>query len=137
MLSPKPCSAWLAFGTTIDTIPAPVPYLHAPADRVQAWRARLAGIRGPRVGLVWSCKPTRKNDHNRSIALSRLETLLSVAGVEFVSLQREYRESDLAAPERLPITRLDKLFTDFAETAAAIGDLDLVIAVDTAVAHLA
>lgn len=83
----------LAFGTTIDTIPAPVPYLHAPADRAQAWRARLAGVRRPRIGLVWSGKPTHKNDHNRSIALSRLEPLLSAGGVEFVSLQREYRES--------------------------------------------
>jgi ADP-heptose:LPS heptosyltransferase len=62
---------------------------------------------------------------------------LSVAGTQFVSLQREYRASDLAALARLPIRRIDDLLTDFADTAAVIGELDLVIAVDTAVAHLA
>jgi Tfp pilus assembly protein PilF len=127
----------LAFGTTIDTIPAPVPYLHAPGKRAKIWRDRLAGIGRPRVGLVWSGKPSHKNDHNRSIALSRLKPLLSVGGTHFISLQREYRDSDLAALGRLPIRRLDEFLTDFADTAAVIGELDLIITVDTAVAHLA
>jgi tetratricopeptide (TPR) repeat protein len=127
----------LAFGTTLETVPAPLPYLRPPAERVQDWRARLAGIRKPRVGLVWSGKPTHKNDHNRSIALSRLEPLLSVPGIEFVSLQREYRDSDGPAIARLPLMRLDDALRDFADTAAVIAELDLVISVDTAVAHLA
>jgi len=127
----------LAFGTTAATIPAPVPYLRVPAERINAWRARLAHLGRPRVGLVWSGKPSHKNDHNRSIALSCLEPLLSVAGVAFVSLQREYREAEMPALAGLPILRLDDAITDFADTAAAIGELDLVIAVDTAVAHLA
>ncbi|MGA9004452.1 MAG: tetratricopeptide repeat protein [Pseudolabrys sp.] len=127
----------LAFGTTIETIPASVPYLHAPAERVEKWRARFADLERPRIGLVWSGKPSHKNDHNRSIALSQLEPLLSLAGVQFVSLQREYRDSDLPVLNRLPVLRIDDALTDFAETAAAIGELDLVIAVDTAVAHLA
>ena len=127
----------LAFGTTIDTIPASVPYLHTPGKRAKVWRDRLADLRRPRIGLVWSGKTTHKNDHNRSIALSRLKPLLSVAGTQFVSLQREYRASDIAALDQLPIRRLDDLLTDFADTAAVIGELDLVIAVDTAVAHLA
>jgi hypothetical protein len=127
----------LSFGTTATTIPASVPYLSAPAERVVAWRTRLAHLGKPRVGLVWSGKPSHKNDHNRSIALSRLEPLLSVPDVTFVSLQREYRETELPALARLPVFRLDETITDFADTAAAIGELDLVIAVDTAVAHLA
>jgi tetratricopeptide (TPR) repeat protein len=127
----------LSFGTTATTIPASVPYLSAPAERVGAWRTRLAHLGKPRVGLVWSGKPSHKNDHNRSIALSRLEPLLSVPDVTFVSLQREYRETELPALARLPVFRLDETITDFADTAAAIGELDLVIAVDTAVAHLA
>jgi tetratricopeptide (TPR) repeat protein len=127
----------LSFGTTATTIPASVPYLRAPAERVEAWRARLAHLGKPRIGLVWSGKPSHKNDHNRSIALSRLEPLLSIPGVAFVSLQREYRAAELTALARLPILRLDEAITDFADTAAVIGELDLVIAVDTAVAHLA
>jgi len=127
----------LAFGTTVETIPASVPYLDAPAKRARSWRERLADIGRPRVGLVWSGKPGHKNDHNRSIALSRLKPLLSVGGVGFVSLQQECRDSDLAVLDRLPIRRFDKLLTDFADTAAVIGELDLVITVDTAVAHLA
>ena len=79
----------------------------------QASAPRFGGIgwrdlRRPRIGLVWSGKPTHKNDHNRSIALSRLKPLLSVAGTQFVSLQREYRASDLAALDQLPIRRIDR-----------------------------
>jgi hypothetical protein len=127
----------LAFNTTLETIPAAVPYLQPPAERSDAWRKRLANVARPRVGLVWSGKPTHKNDHNRSIALSRLEPLLSIPGIQFISLQHEYRDTDLTALSRLPILRLDEALNDFAETAAVIGQLDLVIAVDTAVAHLA
>ncbi len=127
----------LAFGTTLASIPASVPYLHAPAGRIEAWRSRLSGTKRPRVGLVWSGRPDHKNDHNRSVALSRLSPLLSATGAAFVSLQREYREADLPALEKLPILRLDAALSDFADTAAVIGELDLVISVDTAVAHLA
>jgi hypothetical protein len=127
----------LAFGTTVDSIPAPVPYIWAPAGRRDIWRARLADVHRPRVGLVWSGKPSHKNDHNRSIPLSQLEPVLSVGDAEFVSLQREYRDSDRAALSRLRIRRLDESLADFADTASVIEELDLVIAVDTAVAHLA
>lgn len=127
----------LAFGTTLASIPALVPYLLPPSARVEIWRKRLSHVDKPRIGLVWSGKPTHKNDHNRSIALSLLEPLMSIPGVTFVSLQREYREVDLPVLDRLPILRLDEALTDFADTAAVIGELDLVIAVDTAVAHLA
>jgi hypothetical protein len=127
----------LAFGTTLASIPASVPYLHASVTRIDEWRTRLANTGKPRVGLVWSGRPDHKNDHNRSIALSRLEPLLSVAGVAFVSLQREYRVTDMPALGRLPVLRLEHALADFADTAAVIDELDLVITVDTAVAHLA
>jgi tetratricopeptide (TPR) repeat protein len=127
----------LAFGTTIETIPAVVPYLHPPAERIESWRTRFASLGRPRIGLVWSGKPTHKNDHNRSIALSQLVPLLSLPGAQFVSLQREYRDTDLPVLDRVPVVRIEDGLADFAETAAAIAELDLVIAVDTAVAHLA
>jgi hypothetical protein len=91
----------------------------------------------PRVGLVWSGRADHKNDHNRSIALSRIQSLLAVPDVRFISLQKEYREADLAALNSAPIMRLDATLNDFADTAAVINELDLVIAVDTATAHLA
>ncbi|HXD44713.1 MAG TPA: tetratricopeptide repeat protein [Pseudolabrys sp.] len=127
----------LAFGTTIDTVPAHVPYLCAPPERIALMTARLSRAQGLRVGLVWAGKPSHKNDHNRSILAIRLAPLMAVPGVSFVSLQREYRDADLAALANMPILRLDDALGDFADTAAAIAALDLVIAVDTAVAHLA
>ena len=86
----------LAFGTTLATIPENGPYLRAPAERLEKWRTRLSALTGKRVGLVWSGKPAHKNDRNRSIRLSRLAPLLSVAGVNFVSLQQDYRDADRA-----------------------------------------
>lgn len=127
----------LAFGTRIDTVPADVPYLFAPAERVARMAEQLPQSGAMRIGLVWSGKPSHKNDHNRSILAIRLKPLLAVPGTSFVSLQREYRDADLAALADLPILRLDDALADFADTAAAIAALDLVIAVDTAVAHLA
>ena len=128
----------LAFGTTLATIPAAVPYLHVPAQRAMKWRSALPAAGRPRVGLVWSGKPSHKNDHNRSIALHRLTPLLSVSGADFISLQPEYRAADLAALAAFPnLLRLDAALADFADTAAVVEALNLVIAVDTAVAHLA
>lgn len=127
----------LAFGSRIDTVPADVPYLFAPPERIARMAARLPQTRALRIGLVWSGKPSHKNDHNRSIALARLKPLLDVPATAFVSLQREYRDADRGALAHLPILRLDDAIGDFADTAAAIAALDLVIAVDTAVAHLA
>jgi hypothetical protein len=128
----------LAFGTTLATIPATVPYLRAPAERVEAWRARLPASGKLRVGLVWSGKPTHRNDHNRSLAFERLAPLLAQADVDFVSLQREVREADMAALQNAEsVLRPDLDRADFADTAAIVDTLDLVIAVDTAVAHLA
>ncbi len=128
----------LAFGTTLATVPAPVSYLRAPPERIEQWRARLPPSEALRVGLVWSGKPSHKNDHNRSIALAQLAPLLSKPGFQFISLQKQVRDADRAELEKFPaLVRLDDTLADFADTAAVVAALKLVIAVDTAVAHLA
>lgn len=129
------------FGTRLDTIPATVPYIKAPAARVAHWRQRLdamlpAGV--TRIGLAWSGRPTHPNDRRRSIPLSRLLPLADVAPATFVSLQKPMPEADRPLMERFAgMTDLSGDLTDFGETAAVIDALDLVIAVDTSMAHLA
>ena len=135
------CSLPLAFGTRLDTIPAPIPYLPAPAESlVQAWEGRLEGSLGPRkglrVGVVWSGRPTHLNDHNRSIPLGVLARILD-ADASFVSLQKDPRPADRAVLAQTGIVDLTPHLTDFAETAALVSCLDLVIGVDTSVVHLA
>ena len=128
----------LAFGTNIDTIPAGIPYIAAPAGRAERLEALLPPRQGPRIGLVWSGNATHKDDHNRSISLARLRPLLEAPGIQFVSLQKELRDADaqvLAQDSRM--TDLGRHFGDFDDTAAAIDLVDLVISVDTSVAHLA
>ncbi len=126
-------------GTSLETIPANVPYLKPDAGKLGAWRARLGGEKkGLKVGLVWAGRPTHKNDHNRSIELGALAPLLMIEGVDFFSLQKGPRATDIEAfglSER--IVDLDPHLTDFTDTAAAVSALDLVISVDTAAAHLA
>jgi hypothetical protein len=130
----------LAFATEPETIPAEVPYI-APADEdVQAWRARLPQLpqQRPLVGLVWSGERSHDNDLNRSLRLKTLTPLLDLPDVQFVSLQHEVREEDAALLRSRPdVLRIGANFRDFADTAAAIAALDMVISVDTAVAHLA
>jgi tetratricopeptide (TPR) repeat protein len=127
----------LAFGTQPETIPASVPYLAAPSERLALWRNRLPSGRR-RAGFVWSGQPTHKNDINRSIALARLAALFEDPPIECIGLQSELRGSDAAILQGLPkLVHLGADFRDFADTAAVISLLDIVIAVDTAVAHLA
>ncbi len=126
----------LACGTTLQTIPADVPYIVPDDADVAAWRARLPQGR-PRVGLVWSGERAHDNDLNRSMRLSTLAPLLDVPGVTFVSLQHEVREVDAPLLQsRADVRNIGPDFTDFVDTAAVIASLDAVIAVDTAVAHL-
>jgi tetratricopeptide (TPR) repeat protein len=127
----------LAFGTRLETIPAEVPYICAPAPaRVRAWEHRLGSHDRLRVGLVWSGNPAHQNDHNRSIALHVLAPLLD-CGAQFISLQKGVRDSDRAfLAGRSGIVDLTEHLTDFTETAALVSCLDLVISVDTSVAHL-
>jgi len=127
----------LAFGTELDSIPASVPYLHAdPAARAE-WAARLGPRTVPRVGFAWSGSASHTNDLNRSMPLQSLLPLLS-CGVLCVSLQKEIRATDAPRLLKLPeMLRLGEALTDFAATAALLSELDLVVTVDTAIAHLA
>jgi hypothetical protein len=126
----------LAFATDAATIPAAIPYLAPDADDVAAWRARLPQGR-PLIGLCWSGERLHDNDLNRSMALAMLAPLLDLPDVQFVSLQHDVRETDVPLlAQRTDIVPIGRQFTDFADTAAVIAALDLVISVDTAVAHL-
>jgi len=128
----------LAFGTRLDTIPSKTAYLAAPAPaRVQAWDERLPPRDRLRIGLAWSGSPNHKNDRNRSIPLQALARLLDLDAT-FVSLQKDPRADDQAILRARPdIVDLTADLTDFSDTAALVSCLDLVITVDTAVAHLA
>ena len=133
-----PLSVPLHCRTTLATIPARIPYLRADPARVAFWQPRLP-VGRPRVGLVWKGNPLFENDKDRSLpSLQTLDTLGDVAGVHFVSLQKGAGEDEAAAPSgRLCPDNLGVDIGDFADTAALVRQLDLVIAVDTAVAHLA
>lgn len=125
-------------GTRIDTIPATLPYLSAPAARVEHWAAQLP-MQGLRVGLMWKGSAGHKNDINRSLpGLATLAPLWSVPGIAFVSLQKGQGEDEaVAPPPAQPLLPLGTQIRDFADTAAIVQQLDLVICVDTAIAHLA
>ena len=115
------------FGTRLDTIPAANGYLSADPAQTAAWRRRLPD--GLKVGLAWAGNPAHTNDRRRSLPATALDRILAAPGCNFVSLQVGRRAHEAGLLE----TRL----TDFAETAALIEALDLVVTVDTAVAHLA
>jgi tetratricopeptide (TPR) repeat protein len=127
----------LHFATTVETIPAKLPYLSAPPERINRWRSRLP-TGGLKVGLVWKGSPAHTNDANRSLpSLSILEPLWSVPGVTFISLQKGQGEEEAATPTvGQPIIDLGPEIQDFADTAAIVAQLDLVICIDSAVAHL-
>jgi tetratricopeptide (TPR) repeat protein len=128
----------LACGTTLDTIPAEVPYVRAAAHRVAHWRVRLGEPRSRRVGIVWAGSAVHKNNHNRSIAFDRFQSLLSVPDIEFVSLQGELGAAEAASLARhTNVVALGEELRDFADTAAVVSLLDLVVSADTALVHLA
>ena len=124
----------LAFATQIQTIPATHAYLRSDPARVARWQRVLGARTMPRVGLIWSGRPDQMNDHNRSIPLAEFATLLD-CGVQLVGLQKDIRAADQdfldAHSEILSFAE------DFAETAALIELMDVVVSVDTSIAHLA
>lgn len=126
-------------GTTLERIPARLPYLRADPQRVAQWAPLLPTDGALRVGLVWKGNPHFENDADRSLpALGLLAPLWAVPGVRFVSLQKGAGEREAAAaPAARPLLALGARLGDFADTAAVIAQLDLLICVDTAVAHLA
>jgi tetratricopeptide (TPR) repeat protein len=127
----------LAFGTTLKTIPSQTPYLRASHENIRAWSSRLGAKRGPRIGVVWSGNPAHKNDHNRSIDFRVFSRLLD-RDATFVSLQKEVRPDDASAVrDRTDLLQIADDLMTFADTAAVVANLDLIISVDTSVAHLA
>ncbi len=126
----------LALGTTLENIPARGAYLHSDPATLARWQDRLGAKSQPRIGLVWSGSTEHVNDHNRSLTLDALLPHLP-AGCDYVCLQREMRAADRPALETSAIRFFGEEIKDFADTAALCGLMDVVISVDTSVAHLA
>jgi FkbM family methyltransferase len=125
-------------GTELDSIPADVPYIEAPVEGGQRWSGRLGAEGTLKVGVVWAGNPEHTNDRYRSIRLEALAPLWQVAGVRFISLQKGPAEAEIAALDAdAELLNLGPELADFTDTAAVISQLDLVLCVDTAVAHLA
>ena len=126
-----------AFRTTPDTVPAPVSYLHADSTRIAYWSRRLGPRTQPRIGLVWGGRRYAPINYPRDVPLESLRPLLDL-DADIISLQKEVSAGDRQLLAQLPRLRhLGDSLEDFADTAALIENLDLVIAADTAVAHLA
>lgn len=133
-------------GVELATLPAHVPYLTVPEDRQLLWRDRLAAIEKSwestaslKIGIVWAGNPAQQQDVVRSCALSDLAPLGEIPGIRWFSLQKGIDEAAIRNvwPSQTPLAVLDPLLTDFADTAAVLCQLDLLISVDTSVAHLA
>ena len=134
----------LAFDTTLETIPRAVPYLDADAAQVAQWRRRLAGLPGLKVGLAWAggFRPelpiAHAMDRRRSVTLAHFAGFAGMPGVSFVSLQKDGPAAQTKSPlDGLVVHDFTDELGDFADTAALVTALDLVISVDTSVAHLA
>jgi tetratricopeptide (TPR) repeat protein len=129
----------LRFGTTLDNLPAQVPYLRAPASHAAHWRERLAPWAGQfKVGLAWSGSWVQVNNRNRAMPLSLLQPLMDLTGVQCFSLQKgDAGAATDTAPDARRLVDFTPDWADFCDSAAMMESLDLVITVDTAIAHLA
>jgi hypothetical protein len=123
--------------TTLVSIPAEIPYLTADPTRAEFWRRRMESTSRPRIGLAWAGAPSNINDFQRSIPIEQLQPLAALKDTAFYSLQKGRPLESPRAAAMLNMTDWTDELKDFADTAALIAGLDLVIAVDTAVAHLA
>jgi len=128
-------------GTVLETIPADMPYLKAEAARVAQWKKKLdrltpAGLK--RIGVVWAGRPTHKNDWKRSMTLAALAPVTALDGIALVVLQKGPEQTQAGAYfGRAPLVHLSTEVEDFDDTMAIMAGLDLVLTVDTSVAHLA
>lgn len=132
-------SAPRVLGTDLDSIPNDGPYLYADDESLVCWRERLGESRVPRIGIVWSGSGKHTNDHNRSLQLSDVVKAFQSGlhfQVEFHSLQKEVKGIDALGLESLPVHDHAQHLLSFSDTAALIAHMDLVISVDTSVAHL-
>jgi tetratricopeptide (TPR) repeat protein len=127
----------LACKTTLRNVPNDVPYLKIDEPQLAKWSATLGATTRCRIGVAWSGSTAHRNDSNRSIALAEFSRLFSLPA-EFICLQNHTRDADRAELAKLSALRyFEKAIEDFSDTAALIALCDLVICVDTAVAHLA
>ncbi len=125
------------FNTNAGSLPGTIPYLFAAPEKVARWRSVLTGDK-PNIGLIWAGRPQHVNDHNRSCHLSELTPLLNIEGLQFVSLQNGPAADQAAGlTPGIRMVRLGERLHDFSDTAALLANLDLLITVDTAAAHLA
>jgi len=127
----------MAFKTELASVPAEIPYLSADPARVAHWGSRLDAVGGPRVALVWAGNAAHANDLHRSIPLALLRPLWAGDAARFVSLQRDLRAGDAETLAAAPVLALGSELADFDDTAAVLAGCDLLITVDTSVAHLA
>jgi hypothetical protein len=126
-----------AFGTTVASIPAHVPYVRVRPAHKERWARRIADSAKLKVGLVWAGNPRHVRDRMRSLSLAQLACLAGIDGIQLYSLQKGATAAAELTASGLDIVDLAQDFVDFCDTAAAISHLDLVISVDTSVAHLA
>jgi hypothetical protein len=129
-------------GTTVETIPADIPYLHADAALTEFWKQELSSIHGFRIGIMWQGNPKFRADAYRKIRLSEFAPLANVEGVRLISLQKGHGfEQIKEVGSELAVVdlgaRIDKTTGAFMDTAAIVMNLDLVIASDSALVHLA
>ncbi len=128
----------LALKTEPSTIPADIPYVGADEAHIAKWRPTIETLPGKRVAIAWAGHARHPNDRNRSIDFKLLEPLFTLEGVSFVSIQQDLRGDDSALLARhRNITQVGDKLTDMADTAAIAALVDLTIAVDTSVVHLA
>jgi tetratricopeptide (TPR) repeat protein len=130
------------FRTTVATIPAPIPYIRPDPDLVAHWKRQLSPVRAFRVGIAWQGSPRHAWDRLRSVTLDAFEPLARIPGVRLISLQKNLGSEQVrAAQGRVPVLSLGECLDEdagpFMDTAAILANLDLVITIDTAVAHLA
>jgi tetratricopeptide (TPR) repeat protein len=128
-------------GTTLETIPAPIPYLRADPGKVTAWADRLSGLVPAgyrRIGIAWAGRPTHVNDRNRSTTLATLAPLAELPRLALISLQKGPAQAQIGTYwGRAPLVNLGPEIADFADTMAILEELDLIVTIDTAVGHLA
>lgn len=126
----------LAFRTDLDSIPRGTRYLQADPEKLRTWSARLGHRSRPRIGLVWSGRPSHRDDENRSLLLADVMRRLP-RGPQYVCLQKDVRDIDMPQLQsNKDLLRLNEELQDFTDTAALCELMDLVISVDTSVAHL-
>ena len=127
----------LAFNTTVDNVPSPLSYIKSDKKKSLFWHAKLGEKKRTRVGIVWSGAQNKETDQDRSLLLKQLKPILDLP-IDFFSLQKEVRDIDKDfLLQSININDFHKDIKDFSDTAALICEMDIVISVDTSVAHLA